>query len=312
MDRREFLSTGAAAAAASVSVGKAIAGSDDTSNAAKFKLNYAPHYGHFKHHAGDNYIDQLKFAADQGFMAWEDNGMMGRSPEMQKKIGDTLEQLDMTMGVFVSYSGFGNTDFVSKTTDGFQNNLRNKMKEAVEVAKRVNAKWTTVVPGSVNQNLHPDYQTANCIENLKVMAEVCEPDGLVMVLEPLNWLSDHPGLFLRGVPQAYQICKAVDSPSCKILDDLYHQQIDIGNLIPNMEQAWDEIPYIQMGDNPGRNEPLTGEINYRNIFKWLHDRDFEGIIGMEHGKSMSGKKGEKRLIEVYRWCDNYDEPVVEV
>jgi len=315
MDRREFLGTGAAAAAASVTVGKAMADSDDKSNAARFKLNYAPHHGHFKHHAGDNYIDQMKFAADQGFTAWEDNGMMGRPADMQKKIGRTLEKLDMKMGVFVSFTGFGgfgDSDFMTKTTDAYQKRLRKKMQEAIEVAKRVNATWTTVVPGAKNQGMHPDYQTANCIENLKVMADVCEPHGLVMVLEPLNWLTDHPGLFLRGVPQAYQICKAVDSPSCKILDDLYHQQIDIGNLIPNMEQAWDEIPYIQMGDNPGRNEPLTGEINYRNIFKWLHDRDFDGVIGMEHGKSMGGKKGEKRLIEVYRWCDNYDEPVVDV
>ena len=60
------------------------------------------------------------------------------------------------------------------------------------------------------------------------------------------------------------------SPSCKILDDLYHQQISEGNLIPNMDQAWDEIAYIQVGDNPGRKEPYTGEINYNGVFNHLH------------------------------------------
>ena len=314
MDRRQFLSTGAAAAA-SVSVGKALADSDDTSNDKHFKLKYAPSPGQFKNHAGNNYIDQIKFAADQGFRAWEDNGMMNRSPELQKKVGRTLNKLDMTMGVFVSFTGFGgfgDSDFMTKTTDAYQKKLKKTMKQAVEVAKRVNATWTTVVPGAKSQALHPDYQTANCVENLKVMAEVCEPHGLVMVLEPLNWFANHPGLFLRSVPQAYQICKAVDSPSCKILDDLYHQQVDVGNLIPNMKQAWEEIPYLQMGDHPGRNEPLTGEINYRRIFKWLHDRDYKGVIGMEHGTSLSGKKGEKRLLKAYRWCDNFDEPLIEV
>jgi len=314
MDRREFLTTGAAAAAASMSVSQAYAQSADKSksNSAKFKLKYAPHHGHFSHHAGNDYIDQLKFAADQGFTAWEDNGMPGRPVELQKKVGRTMEQLDMTMGVFVSFASFGSSDFVTKTSKSYQDGLRKKMKDAVEVAKRVNAKWTTVVPARVNQRLAYEYQMANCIENLKVMAEVCEPEGLVMVLEPLNWYANHPGLFLRTVPQAYQICRAVDSPSCKILDDLYHQQVDVGNLIPNMQKSWDEIDYIQVGDHPGRKEPLTGEINYRGVFKWLHDRNFKGIIGMEHGKSLGGKKGEKRLIEAYRWCDNYDEPVLDV
>jgi len=150
-----------------------------------------------------------------------------------------------------------------------------------------------------------DYMTANCIENLKVAAEVCEPAGLVMVLEPLNWWANHPGLFLRKVTQGYLICKAVASPSCKILDDLYHAQVQEGNLIPNMEKSWDEIGYIQVGDNPGRKEPTTGEINYKNIFKWLHNKGYEGVIGMEHGNSQRGAEGERALIEAYRYCDSF-------
>lgn len=86
-----------------------------------------------------------------------------------------------------------------------------------------------------------------------------------MVLEPLNPWRDHPGLFLTKIPQTFLICKAVDSPSCKILFDIYHQQITEGNLIPNMEKAWGEIGYFQSGDNPGRKEPGTGEINYQNL-----------------------------------------------
>jgi hydroxypyruvate isomerase len=72
-----------------------------------------------------------------------------------------------------------------------------------------------------------------------------------------------------------------------------------------MEKCWDEIGYIQVGDNPGRNEPTTGEINYKNIFKWLHDKGYQGVIGMEHGKSKGGEEGEKALIEAYRYCDNF-------
>lgn len=125
-----------------------------------------------------------------------------------------------------------------------------------------------------------------------------------MVLEPLNFFN-HPGLFLSKIPQAYQICKSVNSPSCKILFDIYHQQIQEGNLIPNMEKTWDEIAYFQIGDNPGRNEPTTGEINYKNIFKYIHQKGFDGILGMEHGNSIKGKEGELAVINAYKETDKF-------
>jgi hydroxypyruvate isomerase len=125
-----------------------------------------------------------------------------------------------------------------------------------------------------------------------------------MVLEPLNF-RDHPGMFLTKIPQAYMICKAVDSPSCKILFDIYHQQITEGNIIPNIDAAWDEIAYFQVGDVPGRNEPTTGEINYRRIFEHVHGKGYAGVLGMEHGKSMEGIAGEEALIEAYRKCDDF-------
>jgi hydroxypyruvate isomerase len=173
----------------------------------------------------------------------------------------------------------------------------------VEVAKRVNAKWATVVPGAYAPGLEPDYQTANAIETLKYCAEICEPAGLTMVLEPLNPWRDHPGLFLTKIPQAYLICKAVNSPSCKILFDIYHQQITEGNLIPNMDKSWDEIAYFQVGDNPGRKEPTTGEINYKNVFAHIREKGFQGVVGMEHGNSKPGKEGERAVINAYWACD---------
>ena len=126
-----------------------------------------------------------------------------------------------------------------------------------------------------------------------------------MVLEPLNWFANHGGVFLQGSPQAYSICKAVNSPSCKILFDIYHQQITEGNLIQNIERCWDEIGYFQVGDNPGRKEPGTGEINYRNIFKYIHSRGFNGVIGMEHGNSVRGADGEKKVIAAYADADRF-------
>jgi len=126
-----------------------------------------------------------------------------------------------------------------------------------------------------------------------------------MVIEPLNTLHDHPGLFLTGIPQAYLICRAVNSPAVKIVNDLYHQQITEGNLLPNIIYAYDEIGAFHLGDNPGRKEPTSGEINYKNIFKHLYERGYEGVLCMEHGKTLSGKEGDERVIAAYRECDSF-------
>lgn len=305
INRRKFL-TGAAAAVAVTGLNplKAVSKVFTTSENKKFKLNYAPHFGMFKNNAGDDELAQLDFMAEQGFTAFEDNGMMGRSVDMQEKIAARLQKHDMKMGVFVAYAEFGEKTFVHNKPET-REMLKKQMNDAVEVAKRVNARWATVVPGAFENGMEWDYQTANVIENLKWCADICEKSGLIMVLEPLNPWINHPGLFLSKIPQAYQICKAVNSPSCKILDDLYHQQVTEGNLIPNIDLAWDEIAYFQMGDNPGRNEPTTGEINYQNVFKHIHGKGYKGVLGMEHGNSKEGKEGEQAVIAAYRYCDNF-------
>jgi hydroxypyruvate isomerase len=267
-----------------------------------FRLKYAPHFGMFKQHAGDDPLDQLKFMADEGFRALEDNWMGRRPVEEQDRIAAELGRLEMDMGVFVAHGEFGAPTFASDDP-AMTERIENDMRAAVEVAKRVNAKWCTVVPGAYVKGLESDYQNANAIENLKRAAAICEPSGLVMVLEPLNPWRDHAGLFLSKVPHAYLLCRAVGSPSCKILDDLYHQQITEGNLIPNMERAWDEIAYFQVGDNPGRKEPGTGEINYGGVFRRIHEKGFTGIVGMEHGNAGGGKEGERAVIDAYRAVD---------
>jgi hydroxypyruvate isomerase len=160
----------------------------------------------------------------------------------------------------------------------------------------------TVVPGHMDLRMSLGYQTSHVIESLKRASEILEPHNLIMVLEPLNF-RDHPGLFLSRSPQAYEVCKAVNSPSCKILFDIYHQQIQEGNLIPNIESCWDEIAYFQIGDNPGRKEPGTGEINYSNVFRIIHSRGYDGVLGMEHGNSAPGKEGETAVIEAYHKVD---------
>ncbi len=265
-----------------------------------FNMDFAPHFGMFKNSAPGGIVDELKFMADQGFRSLEDNGMLKRSVAEQELIGKTLNDLGMRMGVFVVEGGDNWKVSLTTGKQEFLDTFLKTCRESVEVAKRVNAKWMTVVPGYFDRTLQMGVQTGNVIEALKRGAEILEPHGLTMVLEPL---SDNPDLFLRHADQSYMICKAVGSPSCKILYDIYHMQRNEGNLIATMEKTWSEIAYIQIGDNPGRKEPGTGEIHYRNVFKYIDSKGFKGVMGMEHGNALPGVEGEKALIEAYRKVD---------
>ncbi|WP_430966172.1 hydroxypyruvate isomerase family protein [Spongiimicrobium sp. 2-473A-2-J] len=269
-----------------------------------FNLKYAPHLGMFEHLAGKDPIAQLHFMADQGFTAFEDNEMRNRPVDLQEQMASTMTARGLEMGVFVAHKIYWKEPNLASGDIEKRNEFLLDIKKAVDVAKRVNAKWMTVVPGHTDLRKSLGYQTANVVESLKQASAILEPHGLTMVLEPLNF-RDHPGLFLTKSPQAYEICRAVDSPSCKILFDIYHQQIQEGNLIPNMESCWDEIAYIQIGDNPGRKEPTTGEINYRNLFKFIHAKGFQGILGMEHGNSKPDKAGEQAVIDAYKKVDDF-------
>ena len=273
-----------------------------TEDANPFKCDYGFHDGTFKNLAGRDFIEQIKFGYSQGFRSIEDNGMMGRSAQDQQKIGDTLAKLGMRMGVFVlSYASndtLGLTTGKKEWIDKFTDNC----KVAVEVAKRTNAKFMTIVPGSFDRSKSMGYQTSNVIEAMRRGVEIFEKHNLVMVMEPL---SDSPNLFLRFSDQTFEICRAVNSPSCKILFDMYHMQKNEGNVINNINSAWDEIGYFQIGNNPGRNEPGTGEMAYKNIFKHIYDKGYRGIYGMEHGMAGKGKEGELALIKAYRDADGF-------
>jgi hydroxypyruvate isomerase len=307
VNRRYFLSlsagTIAASALAAVSSPVRAEEKKKPAPAKRFTLSYAPHFGMFAHSAGKKLVDQLKFAADQGFSAWEDNEMKNRSVADQEKIARTMTLLDMRMGVVSALRGeWNNITFAGGDQDARDGVLKS-MRAIVDVAKRVNTKLITVVPGWRNPKLSQDEQTASCVELLKRCCDIVEPYGLVMVIEPINREKNVPKIFLNSGPQAFDICRTANRPACKVLFDMYHQQLDVGNLTRNMDRCWSEIAYLQCGDAPTGKEPGTGEINYVNIMRRIKEKDYTGIIGMEHGNSKPGAAGERAVIEAYRRID---------
>jgi hydroxypyruvate isomerase len=299
LSRRTLIAVGAAAAATS----GLLAAQDRSSNAARFSLGYAPHEGSFASR-GDR-IEQIAFAADQGFTAWEDNEARTRSVAEQERMARALTQRGMTMGVFVasmpkwsqSRPLLGGNDDAER--EGFLADIRT----SIDVAKRLSARCMTVVTGFTDPKVPLDIQTARVIDVMRRAGDIVAPHGIAMVMEPLNTRTNHPGVYMQTIAQGYAVARGANSPAVKILADLYHEQIQSGNLIPALDTCWSEIAYIQFGDNPGRKEPTTGEINYANIVRWLRAKRYTGVIGMEHGNAGTGRGGEERLVAAYREID---------
>jgi len=224
MQRRKFMHRSLLAGSALFTSASVLGNQSDNNLPADekpFHLNYGIHDGMFKNIAGADFTEQIKFGYDHGFRSIEDNGMSGRQPADQQKIGDTLARLGMVMGVFVLDKGGNGANTLTAGKPEFIEVFLKGCRNAVEVSKRCGGKLTTVVPGDFERHLPEGIQTANVIMALRKGVEILEPHGIVIVLEPL---SDTPDLFLRTSDQTYAICKAVNSPSCKILFDMYHIQ----------------------------------------------------------------------------------------
>ena len=156
---------------------------------------------------------------------------------------------------------------------------------AIEAAKQVDAKRLVVLTGNELGGMPRSEQMANAVAVLREAAPVLEKNGITAVVEILNTYVDHAGYFLYYVRDGAELVDRVGSPNVKLLFDIYHVQVMEGNLINNIRANIDRIGHFHLGDVPGRHEPGTGEINYRNVLKAIYDLGdrFQGYVGLEYG-----------------------------
>jgi len=160
--------------------------------------------------------------------------------------------------------------------------IRDGMKKSAEVAHKLDCKSLIITTGNEISEVSREQQHQSIVDGLKVAAEVMEDEKLTLCLEPLNILVNHKGYYLSTSTEAFQIVDEVGSPSVKILYDIYHQQITEGNLIATITANIDKIGHFHLADVPGRHEPGTGEINFRNVFKSIAETGYDKFVGLEY------------------------------
>ena len=261
----------------------------------------------FENSAGKDPLDQIRFMADAGFRAFEDNGMMKRPVELQQQMGDLLAKRGMTMGVFVIDGGdnwkvslaTGKPEF----TDGVREGLPRR---ASKWPSACNAKWMTVVPGYFERDLPIGIQTGHVIDALRKGADILAPHDLAMVLEPL---SDNPDLFLRhagrGVRDLPRRSTARRARSCSTCttcqrnagphDRAHRLGVGRDRLLPDRRRAGPQ------GAGHGRDElPEHLQAHRREGDR---PRARSSCSAWSTATSMPGADGERQLIEAYVAAD---------
>jgi hydroxypyruvate isomerase len=297
LDRREFLQIGSVGAL-SLAAGAGSAGG----NGSRFGRNYAPHLGLFRHHAGVDPLEQIRFLADEGFRSLEDTGLRAKPIALQRQIGRELTRRGLSLVCFTGVAEFGRPTFASGRPELRQAVLRD-LRLAIEAAKRVGARQLSIVPGKRDAVLDPSTQQRNALEMLERCADVCEPRGVTLLLEPIDYGPGHSRLFLRSARDAAALCRSVGRPSCRVLIDVYQQEVageDVPGLLPDIA---DVLGHVQLGDFPGRKEPGSGELDFRKLLATLDAVGYQGALGMEHGTALAGRAGERAVIDAYLALD---------
>lgn len=239
------------------------------------------------------FLDRVKAAIDFGFPAiefwpWKNKDLA--------KLADLCRSNNMAVAQFTAWGfapGLNETknhkDFVKAIEDG------------CKVAKDLDCKMMTVVGGNDVAGMSQQDMHANIITGLKLAAPIAEANGVMLILEPMNIRVDHKGHCLYGSVPAVNICRAVNSPMVKINWDLYHMHITEGDLCRRLKEGYDQVGYIQVADNPGRNEPGTGEIFYARVYRELKALGYTGYVGLECRPKEGEEKAAERIWASDQW-----------
>lgn len=157
-----------------------------------------------------------------------------------------------------------------------------ELKLCVAAAQAVDCRRLEVLTGNCLPGVSRETLMDNCVATLNAARPILEANGMTAIVELLNSTVDHPGYFLDTVEDGVTMVRRVGSPHVKLLLDIYHVQVMQGNIIQRIRESFHEVGQYHFADVPGRHEPGTGEINFRNVFRAIYDLGYAGYITAEY------------------------------
>lgn len=239
----------------------------------RFSANLSFLYGEFP------FLDRFAAAAADGFGAVEYLGPYDFSKE---RVAQALAGAGIEQALFNVPSGNwdGGERGIACLPDRVDE-FRAGIPKALDYAEALGCRQLNVLAGIAPEGADPQSLETTFVDNLRFAAALCAQRGIRLLIEPIN-TRDIPGFYLSRLAHAERVLEAVGSENLFIQFDFYHVQVMEGNLVENFARLRDRIAHVQVADNPGRNAPGTGEINYDFVFAQLDRLGYEGWIGCEY------------------------------
>lgn len=233
-----------------------------------------------------DFYDRFAIAKELGLDAvefWEPEKFNGQ------KIGSLSSMYDIPVAGCCIY------DTRNVTMNSEWDKLKPNILKTIEFGKETGCKKFIGLSGNVT--CKADNQKMIITENLKRSSEICEKEGITLLLEPLNSALDHAGCYLDSSYIGFEIIKTVNSPSVKLLYDIYHMQIMEGNIVANITHNINLIGHIHSAGVPGRHELQLGEINYPFVIEQIEKAGYDGYIGFEYFPTYENRKSVSDILK---------------
>lgn len=181
---------------------------------------------------------------------------------------------------------------------GIERELMGGMEETAKVATELGCRTIIATTGNTYDDESCEISRRRVVRHLKLIARIAQEHGLTLVIEPLNTLVDHHGYWLTRMAQAVDIVQEIDSPAVKILMDLYHQQIQEGNIINNLTSYIQAIGHFHAAGVPGRHELIGGEQDYGAILRAIDATGYQGYVGLEYRPTLDAETSLRQALSL--------------
>ncbi len=272
MNRRRFLGSSAAAAAASTASSQARAATAPSKITSSVVLDIL----------GGSIDQQIEIAARAGcesamllaqFAAWPDAEV--------ERVGKLCRSNNLPLHGLLAQADWKKRP-VSIVDPAHREGFLSDVRKAVAVAQRLGITQIAVTSGLSAAGRSYEEQYASLSEGVRRAADLVAPAGMTLLVEPLNSLVDHPGCFLTSCVDGLKFVREINHPNLRLLFDLYHEQVMRGNLVNTFTAAAPLVALVHVADNPGRNDPGTGEINFANVYRAIQKAGYSGRVAMEY------------------------------
>ena len=229
------------------------------------------------------FLERIDRVADSGYEALEFWGWTGKDlPAILKRKQAHGLEISLINCSAKKNVKFEDWRFPCLTDPQNREEYLSAVEESAEVAVMLGSPNLNTITGCAQPHLSWDAQRASVVYGLREAAALAEQKGVALTIEALNTTVDHPDYFLETVKDTVDVLEEVGHPNVKMLFDIYHQQVTEGYIIQKITENIEYIGYIHIADVPGRHQPGTGELNYRNIVKAIDKSGYAGYVGLEY------------------------------